>query len=762
MAPRQSPVGCDNVVMNVKCGNRGIFADLTGRRREIRQNSCAPDLTTPSRSDRLEVTLLTIERRNILRHTIRRGRGAFRGSPSPRRRNLGTARCSMRPEHEVPIRSALPTSAVRALEVPATTTATPVLSGLDPRLQRLVARYRQGMRKPASASSDVDEVAVIARVSDPNAWEALSEVRVGSRFGDGPSEVIVTGRIPVSRIEHVRGQPFVKSLKAARPVSPVLSSTVPEITADPPSLPPGNRATGGSNAIVGIVDFGCDFAHDNFREADGRSRVLAIWNQSDAPTANSPLGFGRLHQKADIDVALKSDDPYTTLGYGPDPTEFDGTHGTHVSDIAAGNGRGSGVPGVAPAAKMIFVDLASDDIPWTGPAAVGSSFGDSVHLLEAVRFIFDKAGATPCVVNLSLGTNGGPHDGSTLVEQGFDRLLTQQSNRAIVLAASNSFADGIHASGSVLQGGAVDLPWLIPNNDGTSNEMEVWYAGADRFTLEVIAPDGTSVAVVPPGQNRTLTFQNRVVMFLANRLNDPNNGDNMIGLFLEPELPAGRWIVRLRGDAVQNGTFHAWIERDDFGQSSFEPPLDNSHTLGSISCGRETIVVGSYDAHKAALPLSFFSSAGPTRDNRQKPEICAPGHAVLAARSRSGDGVTRKSGTSMAAPAVTGAIALMLSEAAARGQPLTNANIRDILRQSARRHPAQGPGWDSRLGNGRVGASAAVGAVMQLPAAPVAGLAVMVGRAPGSKGRGRATTKLPEVPPPQRPVVHARRPRASR
>ena len=114
--------------------------------------------------------------------------------------------------------------------------------------------------------------------------------------------------------------------------------------------------------------------------------------------------------------------------------------------------------------------------------------------------------------------------------------------------------------------------------------MEIWYAGIDRFTLEVLAPDGTSVAVVPPGQNKTLTFQGRVVMFLANRLNDPNNSDNTIGLFLEPELPAGQWVVRLRGDVVQNGTFHAWIERDDAGQSSFVEPLDNSHTLGSISC----------------------------------------------------------------------------------------------------------------------------------------------------------------------------------
>lgn len=655
-------------------------------------------------------------------------------------------------------RPGLPASALRALEAPATTTATPVLSQMDPRLQRLVARNRQGERKPASASSDVDEVAVIARVSDAEAWESLSEVRVGSRFDAGASDVIVTGRIPVSRIEYVRRQPFVKSLKAARPVTPALSRTVPEITADPASLPAGNRTAGGSKAIVGVVDFGCDFAHDNFREGDGRSRVLAIWNQSGAPTSESPFGFGRVHRKAQIDEALKNGDPYKALGYGPDASEVDGTHGTHVSDIAAGNGRGSGVPGVAPAAKMIFVDLASDDIPWDGPEAVGKSFGDSVHLLEAVRFIFDEAGTTPCVVNLSLGTNGGPHDGSTLVEQGFDRLLSQQSNRAIVLAASNSFADGIHASGMVPQGGTLDVPWLIPNNDGTSNEMELWYPGADRFTLEVIAPDGTSVAVVAPGQNRTLTFQNRVVMFLANRLNDPNNGDNMIGLFLEPELPAGRWIVRLRGDAVQNGRFHAWIERDDAGQSSFEPPLDNSHTLGSISCGRETIVVGSYDAHKTALPVSFFSSAGPTRDNRQKPEVCAPGHAVLAALSRSRTGVTRKSGTSMAAPAVTGAIALVLSEAAARGQKLTSADIRAIVRQSVRRHPAQQAGWDARCGDGRIGASAAVQAVMQLPA-PVANIKVVVGKAPR---RTKATERIPKVPPRQRPAVQARRPRSPR
>src|SRR5204862_7308724 len=120
------------------------------------------------------------------------------------------------------------------LEASAAVSAMPVSPDMDPRLQRIVAMRRQGARKAASASTEVDEIAVIAKVSAVTAWEGLSEVRVGANIGvadDGTS--IVTGRIPIARIEQVRRQPFVKSLKAARPVVPVLSRTVPEIGADP-------------------------------------------------------------------------------------------------------------------------------------------------------------------------------------------------------------------------------------------------------------------------------------------------------------------------------------------------------------------------------------------------------------------------------------------------------------------------------------------------------------------------------------------------
>ena len=387
-------------------------------------------------------------------------------------------------------------------------------------------------------------------------------------------------------------------------------------------------------------------------------------------------------------------------------------------DIAAGNGRGSGVPGVAPNADIIFVEAAANDIPFSGPNAVGKSFGDSVQLLEAVKFIFEQAGDRPCVINASLGTNGGPHDGSTLVEIGIDRLLRQAPNRAMVIAASNSFSDGIHAAGRVAAGGSVDLVWDIPSNDATSNELEIWYQGEDRFGVEVIAPNGETLIRVAPGQTRGLQSQGRMVLLAANRLSDPNNNDNMIGIFLEAGLPLGRWTIRLQGITVQDGSFHAWIERDDLGQSSFPEPRDDSHTIGSISCGRETIVVGSYDAHKSTLPLSFFSSAGPTRDGREKPEVAAPGHAVVAAHSRTRTRTTRKSGTSMASPAVTGVVALVLSEASARGGSMTSAQIRDAVIGTARDNPPAGTQWDPRFGFGRVSARDAVNRL--IAAAPVA------------------------------------------
>lgn len=597
---------------------------------------------------------------------------------------------------------------------------TAVYTSMDPRLQRVVDRRRKGIVTLATTSTEQDEAAVVAKITDLDKWEQLSEVQIGAAFGskDPDGTLIVTGRIPVMRIEYVRQQPFVSSLKGAQLLQPTLNKTLKETGAHEDLLPKGNQVEGGKGVVVGIIDYGMDFVHQNFRNSGGSTRLLSIWDQAGPATAASPLGYGREYSRDEINHALGQNDPYAALGYGP-AKDTRGTHGTHVADIAAGNGRGSSVPGVAPNADLVFVEVSHADISFSGPEVVGSSFGDSVRLLEAVQYIFHKAKERPCVINVSLGTNGGPHDGSTLVEDAIDRLIRQAPNRAVVIAASNSFSDGIHAAGKVRENGHSDLKWEVLTGDASYNELEVWYSGRDKFAVELIAPGGNSLGTINPGTNGTLVIENQVLIFVANRLDDPNNGDNMIGVFLERGLPAGQWIVRLHGLTSRDGSFHAWIERDNLTPSNFAPPHDNTHTLGSISCGHETIVVGSYDAHKVSAPLSFFSSSGPTRDDREKPEISAPGHGVLAAHSRTSTGVVRKSGTSMAAPAVTGIIALMLGQARAQGITLSTSQIRAVLTRTARRNPPSGNAWDPRYGLGRISASKIVQDVMALASPPV-------------------------------------------
>jgi hypothetical protein len=499
----------------------------------------------------------------------------------------------------------------------------------EPRLQLALANHRTGKSTLALTSTSGDEIAVVARVKSVDAWKSLPDVLPGSELGQGDNNSwIVTGRLPIQRVEALHEQPVVLSLKASQPMRPVLAATIQAMRVGPAALPAGTSPNGGSGVVVGVVDFGCDFAHRNFRLQNGKTRLLSLWHQAGISTPNSPFGYGRLYTRDEIDAALAAVDPYGALGYGPDPdTIFEkGTHGTHVMDIAAGNGLGSNQPGVAPKADIIFVELSASDIPWTGPEMIDKRFGDSVQLLEAVRFVFDTAGDRPCVCNISLGTNSGPHDGSSLVEQGLDALVKEKPGRAVVIAASNSQSDGIHTSGQVSPAGSHDIVWRQRNAGG--GEFELWYPGLRRLRVSLIASDGTVFGPVQPGDNLPVGSQGQIALFISNRLTDPNNSDNLIGIWLAAGLPGDDWTVRLEstdGDAVD---YHAWIERNDAAQASFVDPVP-THMLGSISTGHDSIVVGSYDGHKPQSPISSFSSSGPTRDGRNKPEVSAPGEYVV-------------------------------------------------------------------------------------------------------------------------------------
>lgn len=552
-----------------------------------------------------------------------------------------------------------------------------VTRNLDPALQEIVLRHRD------DASLANQQVDVTVRLKSTNA-RVPAGLTVVRRHGD-----LVTGTVAVAEIEAVRQR--VASLKAAKPVRPLLRDSVPEIRTDAQTLRRelGSAAPDGSGVIVGIVDYGCDFRHGNFISPSGETRILYLWDQrasGDGRNAPQGFGYGREITSHEINQALRSGNPYVTLNYRPGVL----AHGTHVMDIAAGNGRETGAPGVAPGADLIFVHLAADD------AGEEESFGNSRHLMEAVDYIFEKAGNRPVVVNLSLGTHAGPHDGSTPVEQWFDRLL-ETPGRAIVIAAGNSRNVRGHTRGLVTNAAPKSFTWQIRPNDLTANELDIWYEGGRKLDVSLYAPDGTLVGTVPLGETHDILRQGSRESqgWIFHRENDPNNGDNEIDILLRPTLLRGSWRVELSTTDGQPVPFHAWIERDDAGPSSFAPQdTDSAYTLGSISCGEWPIVVGAYNPRKETI--ATFSSEGPTRNERQKPEISAPGEDIYAANS--GGGSRPDNGTSMAAPHVTGLVALLFQAASPRRLPIqeTRATLLD-----AARPVRPGVTWDARFGRGR-------------------------------------------------------------
>jgi len=422
-------------------------------------------------------------------------------------------------------------------------------------------------------------------------------------------------------------------------------------------------------------------------------------------------------------AGISSPDPYTALGYDPGFS----SHGTHTTSISASNGRSGGPVGLAPEALLIFVHLS------TYTAEGPTLLGDSVALFEAFDFIARVAGPRPLVVNCSLGRHAGQHDGRTLTEQGVDAFLRAAAGRACIWSTGNYFNRSIHVQGTLRPGETRTLRLVTDVADRTPNEVDLWYPGADRFQITLRGPGGTPEVRIGPGERSPVIIDRREVGRLYHSLGDPNNGDNQVTLFLYRAAPPGEWELILFGEDVGDGRFHAWVERDAACkgcQARFaRDDSDPTSTTGTICNGLWTLAVGAYDAHQEDHALAPFSSSGPTRDGRQKPDLVAPGVRVLAARSRPRLGgpdaphLTRMSGTSMAAPHVTGTVALMFEAA---GRPLPIAETRRLLLANVDL-PADDvePMNRLRLGSGYLNTAAAVAAAKQagrrphLPVAPL-------------------------------------------
>jgi subtilisin family serine protease len=469
---------------------------------------------------------------------------------------------------------------------------------------------------------------------------------------------------------------------------------------------------------------------------------------------------GREYTRAEIDAALAAP-PNVFMSWDAEG------HGTHVMGIAAGDGSQPGnchladyFVGVAPEADLV---------------AVKTSWVDT-QTMRGVNHVFavaDQQAAAlghpvAAVVNLSLtGSQGGARDGSTQFEKDIDTALAANPpGRVIVKSAGNYGRRHDHDQPKpqvFWTGSATHSRKTVPPNSTTTtmtavviardkqdDEFDFWYSGAGRLSITIKAPVSAATVgpVAPDGGTQNLTLHGHTVL-VNSRTNVSNPGTHNIFVRISPPnggaVRTGEWVFTLTETAGTEVDLHCWIgvEKTDQHPRFSNADQDRQFTLTPPGTARRIITVANFDHRDNTLAES--SSRGPTTDPRigleSKPDLAAPGQQIMAAKSGAkNDGVccdccnydfyTSKSGTSMAAPHITGIIALML----ARNRSLTWQQIRDHLRTHADPpDPITGPTLpDQDWGAGIVNAETSVQAVPVLVSAgdPVSVAAAMPDPAP--------------------------------
>lgn len=552
--------------------------------------------------------------------------------------------------------------------------------------------------------------------------------------------------IPVPMLDQLKADPAVAFIHPSDP----LTLDRPEITPVSPTKEVTSKAIGsakdygrGNAVLIGIIDVGgFDFSHPDFLDEDGKTRFVAIWDQGgDFRPPPAGFTFGSEFRKGQLDAAIEA---AKKPGLPPAPwierqSQLQpGSHGTHVASIAAGNS------GVCPHAKIAAVLI---DIPAIedGVERRRATFSDTSRITHAIEYLLKIAEEErlPISINISLGTNGGSHDGSSGVSRWLDAYLAAPG-RSICVAAGNAGQEKsqteedmgwimgrIHTAGQIpARGLEVELEWTVIGDgieDWSENELEIWYGAQDRFSVALKPPGDSEWLDVGPREyveNRRLSTG--VTVSIYNELYHPTNGGNYISIYLSPNLSPdnfrgitpGIWKVRLRGEEVRNGRFDAWIERDDpmeigrngsrrmyrFPSFFTEKSNVDSHSITSLACGQRVIAVANLD--EARQQINKSSSQGPTRDGRYKPEIAAPGTNVIAANGFSDpdEPWIAMTGTSMASPYVTGVVGLML----AMNHELTAAQCLGILQRTARPLAGASYNWVNDVGYGRMDPKAAI------------------------------------------------------
>lgn len=542
---------------------------------------------------------------------------------------------------------------------------------------------------------------------------------LGSVPGLRPGTVsgrIATARLPLSSLPWLADLAGVERIEAARRQWPLLDEAVPAGRVD--QVWNGAPAYTGDGVLVGVVDSGLDWRHDDFQNADGSTRIVAIWDLYGTGTPPAGFAYGAEYDAADVEAG--------------DVDQVDSSgHGTHVTGIAAGNGRASSglYRGVAYESEILFAKAYDD-------AAGGF---DESRTIDAVNYLVDKAAALdlPIAINLSLGSHFGAHDGTTAQEQ----LIDDLSGEGVVfcVAAGNEGEGSVHHAVPANGGTAVlAIEDFYDPNEGTGDDYVLMQAWVEEGTsISITTPGGQTLNPVAAGVG-DVSYDTAHGTVLVNNEGsvDPYNGDQTIWIQLDDQLgtdlAGGEWSIRFL-----NGSGSAHIWKLAATMAAGFPGSDQGYSVASPGTAAGAITVAAWKTRNqwpsvagtagytgtwgavAIGDRAPFSSIGPTRDGREKPDLVTPGMAIIAAYSRdttpvpastlriAGGDYIAGQGTSMASPFACGVAALLLQ----KNPSLTAAEIKGVLRAAAKTDAYTGTTWNAEFGAGKIDAAAALALV---------------------------------------------------
>ena len=405
-----------------------------------------------------------------------------------------------------------------------------------------------------------------------------------------------------------------------------------------------NYKLSGEGILTGFIDSGIDYLHRAFIKEDNTTRIDTIYDLS--------LG-GKVYDSALINEALKSSDPYKIV-----PSKDELGHGTHVCGIAAAGGSID---------KRYYGPAFNSTISMVKMAPSGGlRYSQSTQLMRGVKYLIDRARLInkPLVINISYSTNDGAHDGTSLLERYIGTVCLLEKITMVISAGNEG--DAGHHAGDVLK----DKQNLTINiaEDETGLVLQLYKEILDDISIEVINPMGRTSGVVRliEGYKEISLGDDMIYVYVSGARPLGMNSEIIISLVPKGNfLIGGAWTLTIYSSRTRGGRYDIWMPvTEGLNPKTKFLEGDPMNTLGIPATVSNVISVGSYNM--ASGSVSSFSGRGGKSYSYIKPELLSPGENIES--SIPGGEFDVKSGTSMAAPVVTGASALFMEYGLVKGK----------------------------------------------------------------------------------------------